>query len=149
MWADPEIQWGVFGAVVEGGQNMKSTRFIGGSRGGGRQGRAPEGQILLFSCIFRQNICKIVPIWELAPPRENPGSATAVVVDRFISNFTTVLPPPPPAPHESINNTRTQTLDIEAREFSTNILTKRMQSFKIMSFLYISMYFLAFLVIVH
>ena len=44
----------------------------------GRQGRVPPGvQILSFSCSFRQNNRLAHPLWELAPPQENPGSATA------------------------------------------------------------------------
>ena len=95
MWPDPEIQWGVLGAVVEGGQNMKSTRFISGSRGGGRQGRAPEGSNSFIFMQFSAKYLENNPNLGVGAPRENPGSATAVVVDRFISNFTTVLPPPP------------------------------------------------------
>ena len=74
-----------------------------------------------------------------------------VLADRFISNFTAVLAPSPcptyfPPPRDECTiNTLTPTLDIEAREFSTNILIKRLQSFTIMSFLYIAMYLLAFL----
>ena len=45
---------------------------------------APPGvQILSFSCTFRQKICKIIPIWELAhPPQENLGSATGNYIIR-------------------------------------------------------------------
>ena len=47
---------------------------------GGTPGTHPLGvQILSFSCSFRQKICKIIPIWELAhSPGENPGSATVI-----------------------------------------------------------------------
>ena len=43
---------------------------IGGSK------EAPPGvRILSFSCSFWQKVEKIIPLWELEPPQENPGSA--------------------------------------------------------------------------
>ena len=53
---------------------------IGGSRGGAPETRAPLGvQILSFSCSFRQKNLQNNPnLGVVAPPRENPGSATDV-----------------------------------------------------------------------
>ena len=54
------------------------TLIIGGSKGVPGTRPPSRVQILSFSCSFRQKICKIIPIWELAhPPRENPWSVTA------------------------------------------------------------------------
>ena len=70
---------------------QRETLFIGRSRGGVRDARPPLGvQILSISCSFRENLACSRPPWRVhAPPRENPGSATAVVVGK--SNFC-VLP---------------------------------------------------------
>ena len=53
---------------------------IGGSRGGVRDARPPLGvQILSISCSFRENLaCSRPPGGFTPPPRENPGSATAL-----------------------------------------------------------------------
>ena len=49
---------------------------IGWSKGA-RGMRTPLGvQILSFSCSFRPKMCKIIPLWELALPQENPGSSS-------------------------------------------------------------------------
>ena len=59
--------------------------IIGGSRGG-REGRTPPPgvQILSISCSFRENLACSRPPWRVhAPPRENPGSATANKLVRF------------------------------------------------------------------
>ena len=62
--------------------NCMDTPCIGGSKGGGGRDARPlplGDQILSFLCSLQQRICKIIPIWELAqPPRENPGSVTAM-----------------------------------------------------------------------
>ena len=57
MGKKPKIWWTAFGSS-------------GGTKGGGGGRQRPPGlQILSFSCSFRQNICKIIPPWELAPLR--------------------------------------------------------------------------------
>ena len=66
------------------------TQIIGGSRGG-REGRTPPlgVQILSISCSFRENLACSRPPWRVhAPPRENPGSATANRYDPvFVSKY--------------------------------------------------------------
>ena len=43
----------------------------------GRQGCASRGsKFFHFHAVFGKNLKKIIPLWELAPPQENPGSAT-------------------------------------------------------------------------
>ena len=42
-----------------------------GGPGGGATEMAPGVQILSFSYSFWQDNCKIIPLWELAPPQEN------------------------------------------------------------------------------
>ena len=62
---------------------MEAAYCIGGSKGGGRQGRAPPlgVQILSFSCSFRQKNWKIIVLLGVgaSPPGENPGSTTVLV----------------------------------------------------------------------
>ena len=45
---------------------------------GGRQGRAPPwgSEFFHFHAVFRQKVCKIILLWELGPPQENPRSTT-------------------------------------------------------------------------
>ena len=50
----------------------------GGSKGApGAPPSLPGVQILSFPCSFRPKNRLVHPLWELAPPQENPGSATA------------------------------------------------------------------------
>ena len=50
----------------------------------GAPGMRPRVQILSFSCSFRQENTLTHPLWELAPPQENPGSATVFNLFREI-----------------------------------------------------------------
>ena len=52
--------------------------IIGGSKGApGTRAPAWGSKFFHFHAVFGRKICKITPIWKLAPPpQENPGSAT-------------------------------------------------------------------------
>ena len=59
------------------------TFIIGGSKGGTRDACPPRGPnsfiFIQFSTKNLQNNRLAHPLWELAPPQENPGSATAYI----------------------------------------------------------------------
>ena len=69
--------------VQSGFLNNFVNPVSGGSKGGGRRGRAPppwQPKCLHFHAVFSKNLQnrRLAPPWELAPPpRGNPGSATA------------------------------------------------------------------------
>ena len=59
--------------VIEGEPrdfSLEGCQAIGGSKRGTRDASPTGVQIISFSGSFWQNVCKIIPLWKLAPPRK-------------------------------------------------------------------------------